>query len=568
MKKTILLISFLLITTSLFSQTVWNKVWTMEQVPFQLEDWGSEMSIVKAGFDTDEDGWGEFICGYSDTDSNHVLMYEATADNTYELVWYWNYPTAANTFPGIAVGDVDNNGKVDIVIGIPMQVSTAAPNPPRVFVFEWNSVQGENKYGRDQGDGTFKPTNETHFDIPDDTDWRPYSLTVEDVDKDEVNELVIGVRSGGRGREVLIASVAGGDLSGFGYWVTEFSFANNESGSNYCTVTGDLDNDGNMEIFEMVWNMFTLRIFENTGADTYENVNNLEQIYTDEGIDYGALDGLRVVDINGDGKNELFMAGTEPQNTLFIIQNITDVSTITKDDITEFYHIPLNIRTNGLPTIGKLRAMYVADPDQDGNLSLMIAGEKNGQIFDLEYKGEGDLADSTNWELTIAYDIYEDAANDIGADSAAANIFPRLFYGSPATDMDGDGLNEYVFVNYATQKLVWQQQPYVTIIEADKATSVEPLNNLIPETLELSQNYPNPFNPTTNIEFSIPENSGHVKLTVYDILGRVVTTLVNQEKSAGNYSIKFDASNLPSGIYMYKLSTNSNTKTMKMILQK
>ncbi len=568
MKKLILLISFLLLTTSLFSQTVWNKVWTMEQVPFQLEDWGSEMSIVKAGFDTDEDGWGEFICGYSDTDSNHVLMYEATADNTYELVWYWNYPTAANTFPGIAVGDVDNNGKVDLVFGIPTQVSTENPNPPRVYVFEWNSVQGENKYGRDQGDGTFKPTNETHFDIPDNTDWRPYSLTVEDVDKDGVNELVAGVRSGGRGQEVLIASVAGGDLSGFGYWVTEFSFTNSEGGSNYCTVTGDLDNDGNTDIFEMVWNNFTLRIFENTGADTYEHVLDFEQIYSDEGIDYGALDGLRVVDINGDGKNELFMAGTEPQNTLFIIQNITDLASITEDDIVEFYHIPLNIRSNGLPTDGKFRAMYVADPDQDGKLSLMIAGERNGQIYDLEFVGEGDPADSTNWELTIAYDIYEDAANDIGADSSAGSIFPRLFYGSPATDMDGDGLNEYVFINYATQKLAWPQQPYVTVIEADKATSVEPLNNLIPESLKLSQNYPNPFNPTTNIEFSIPENSGHVKLTVYDILGRIVTTLVDKEMVSGNYSIKFDASNLPSGIYMYKLSTNSNTKTMKMILQK
>ncbi len=568
MKKLILLISFLLLTTSLFSQTVWNKVWTMEQVPFQLEDWGSEMSIVKAGFDTDEDGWGEFICGYSDTDSNHVLMYEATADNTYELVWYWNYPTAANTFPGIAVGDVDNNGKVDLVFGIPTQVSTETPNPPRVYVFEWNSVQGENKYGRDQGDGTFKPTNETHFDIPDNTDWRPYSLTVEDVDKDGVNELVAGVRSGGRGQEVLIASVAGGDLSGFGYWVTEFSFTNSEGGSNYCTVTGDLDNDGNTDIFEMVWNNFTLRIFENTGADTYEHVLDFEQIYSDEGIDYGALDGLRVVDINGDGKNELFMAGTEPQNTLFIIQNITDLASITEDDIVEFYHIPLNIRSNGLPTDGKFRAMYVADPDQDGKLSLMIAGERNGQIYDLEFVGEGDPADSTNWELTIAYDIYEDAANDIGADSSAGSIFPRLFYGSPATDMDGDGLNEYVFINYATQKLAWPQQPYVTVIEADKATSVEPLNNLIPESLKLSQNYPNPFNPTTNIEFSIPENSGHVKLTVYDILGRIVTTLVDKEMVSGNYSIKFDASNLPSGIYMYKLSTNSNTKTMKMILQK
>ncbi len=568
MKKILLALFLMSFTSMLYSQTVWNKVWTMEQVPFMQENWGSEMSIVKAGFDTDEDGWGEFICGYSDTDSNHVLMYEATGDNTYELVWYWNYPTAANTFPGIAVGDVDNNGKIDLVFGIPMQVSATAVNPPRVYIFEWNTVQGENKYGRDQGDGTFKPTNETHFDIPDDTDWRPYSLTIEDIDKDNVNELIVGVRSGGRGREVLVASVAGGDLSGFGYWVTEFSFAQNEGGSNYCTVTGDLDNDGQTEIFEMVWNMFTLRIFENTGADTYENVNNFEQIYSDEGIDYGALDGVRIVDINGDGKNEFFMAGTESQNTLFIIQNITDVSAITEEDIVEFYHIPVKIRDNGLATDGRFRAMYVADPDQDGNMSLMIAGERNGQIYDLEYSGEGDLADSTSWELTIAYDIYDDAANDIGADSAASNVFPRFFYGHPAEDMDGDGLSEYLFVNYATQKDIWSQEPYLTILEADKATGIKPINELIPTKLELSQNFPNPFNPSTTINFAVPENSGQVKLAVYDILGRVVTTLVDEEMSSGNYNIKFDASDLPSGIYMYRLTAGSQTQTMKMILQK
>ena len=167
MKQFLQLAFILFISTSLFAQTGWHQVWSMQQVPFLQEDAGSEMSIVKAGFDTDEDGWGEFICGYSDTDSNYVMMYEATGDNTYELVWAWHYTTNANTFPGIAVGDIDNNGIVDIVIGIPMQVSTSNPNPPRVFVFQWNGVQGENKYGREMDDGTFGPTAETHFDIPD-----------------------------------------------------------------------------------------------------------------------------------------------------------------------------------------------------------------------------------------------------------------------------------------------------------------------------------------------------------------------------------------------------------------
>ncbi|MCK5087637.1 MAG: T9SS type A sorting domain-containing protein, partial [Melioribacteraceae bacterium] len=88
-----------------------------------------------------------------------------------------------------------------------------------------------------------------------------------------------------------------------------------------------------------------------------------------------------------------------------------------------------------------------------------------------------------------------------------------------------------------------------------------------PKSLELTQNYPNPFNPSTVIEFSVPQNT-HVKLAVYDILGREVSILVDKDMSAGNYKVDFDASHLTSGIYMYKISANNSTKSMKMILQK
>ncbi len=84
---------------------------------------------------------------------------------------------------------------------------------------------------------------------------------------------------------------------------------------------------------------------------------------------------------------------------------------------------------------------------------------------------------------------------------------------------------------------------------------------------ELSQNYPNPFNPTTTIKFSIP-NEKFVSLKVYDMLGREVSTLVNEVKFAGNYSVQFDAANLPSGIYFYTLHAGTYTATKKMILMK
>ena len=108
------------------------------------------------------------------------------------------------------------------------------------------------------------------------------------------------------------------------------------------------------------------------------------------------------------------------------------------------------------------------------------------------------------------------------------------------------------------------------------------LNNLI-QPYNLSQNYPNPFNPTTTIHFVIPNEVRNLKdtrsteyysvlqnvtLKVYDVLGREVATLVNEQKPAGNYEVKFDASQLSSGIYFYRLEAGSFAQTRKMILMK
>ncbi len=83
----------------------------------------------------------------------------------------------------------------------------------------------------------------------------------------------------------------------------------------------------------------------------------------------------------------------------------------------------------------------------------------------------------------------------------------------------------------------------------------------------LNQNYPNPFNPTTNINYQIKEK-GHVSLIIYNILGKQVAVLVNSTQEQGNYSITFDAGNLPSGIYVYSLQVNDFMQNKKMLLIK
>ena len=91
--------------------------------------------------------------------------------------------------------------------------------------------------------------------------------------------------------------------------------------------------------------------------------------------------------------------------------------------------------------------------------------------------------------------------------------------------------------------------------------------NFIPERYSLEQNYPNPFNPVTKINFSIPKQS-FVTLKIYDMLGREVAELVNKELIPNNYSIDFNASNLPSGVYFYKLETSEFTDVKRMMLIK
>jgi hypothetical protein len=113
---------------------------------------------------------------------------------------------------------------------------------------------------------------------------------------------------------------------------------------------------------------------------------------------------------------------------------------------------------------------------------------------------------------------------------------------------------------------------YIDLFDRNLTTSIE--NNDVPGMYKLYNNYPNPFNPSTKIKFEIGYTSSsspryeNVSLKVFDILGKEITTLVNEQLQPGTYEVTFDGSNLPSGVYFYKMTAGNYEVTKKLVLLK
>ncbi len=136
-------------------------------------------------------------------------------------------------------------------------------------------------------------------------------------------------------------------------------------------------------------------------------------------------------------------------------------------------------------------------------------------------------------------------------------------------EIDESDLGEYVVevTNSDLLNLKVQSEPFIVLLDSNAVFAEGVNSEEIPANFSLSQNYPNPFNPSTNIQYTLPEAS-LVELTVYDMMGREVAELEKGMKSAGTYAVNFDASNLASGIYIYRLKAGGFVQTKRMLLIK
>jgi photosystem II stability/assembly factor-like uncharacterized protein len=227
--------------------------------------------------------------------------------------------------------------------------------------------------------------------------------------------------------------------------------------------------------------------------------------------------------------------------------------------------------------------------DDGTSWSLIYRNPTNGAIATLKISDNGNIFSAANytgiirstdkgitWEVVrneynLIYPHYPLAINkkeEIFTSSSNFNIYMSKDNGETWDDITSNTkyLNVHSFtvdkhdnIYLATDESVWKSNP-------DSLTSIAE-DDIKPKEYFLSQNYPNPFNPSTTIKYSLPQ-TGRVTLSIYDLLGREVIKLIDEEKPAGDYKTKWNASSYPSGVYFLKMQAGQFSETRKIVLVK
>jgi hypothetical protein len=269
------------------------------------------------------------------------------------------------------------------------------------------------------------------------------------------------------------------------------------------------------------------------GVDmTFKVKNNGTEILQLTGLrrtsnsDRGALAGNGIILISDAADKLSMFANPTSGVNLSVYQSRLSLSRIYK---TSDINLPVELSSFSASIIGS-----------SVKLNWKTATEINNYGFDVERMSRVNGQTSENWK-TIGFVNGSGNSNSPKSYSFTDQSISAGKYSYRLKQIDNDG-----------------QFEYSKTIEVDFGA---------PKKFELTQNYPNPFNPSTTIRFNLPE-AGNVKLIIYNILGQEIQTLVNEFKEAGVHTINFNADNLNSGLYIYKLEAGSFIQTRKMTLVK
>lgn len=543
---TILCFFLVFVFTNTFAQDEFTRTMIINSVAYEGNGFGGIVGPV----DFDGDGKPEiYMCNTNTVDvPSSVLiprLYKFELDNgVWEMVW--SAETAIplqNTWPALTMGDLDGDGKPEIIWGPVNWTDPSNPNPARILVYEYPG-DGSDNMGIADGVGGFYPNAQFSIVNIDNFNLRPNRFVVADVDGDGKSEIVHCDRAAGSTAGAPLADFHVGIISvndipdaviGSEIWTVEFSGKDDINFSG----TGNKWDVNVLNNYVYVWGSNTNIYPIKFNGTAYESLAPIVGAATGN-----SHSSSMVLDIDGDGTKEIVYGSWFAPAKVFLLQPNGDDLTVT--EIADFSSLGIQ----------RLQGSAYGDLNSNGKVDFVFgtrwvdATTPNFAIVRLEYLG-GDITNSANYATSIL-----DSGAVPGGEASVIAV----------GNFDNDSDDEIIFT------ASYPRGPAPDVIDVyllDRIiTSVELDNSGIPSNFYVEQNYPNPFNPSTVIRFGITE-AINVDLRVYDVLGREVSVLVqNQYFEAGSYTATFDGEGLASGIYVYKITAGNHTKSMKMQLLK
>jgi hypothetical protein len=625
MKKIMtLLVSFLLFSSLTLAQQLQSKAHFNRSAQDQADStrpWldGGVREALFAG-DMDGDGKMEIIAtDYSNGGRVHVLEY--VNDENLEVVWSSpireGIESSGSTPRWVKKGDLDGDGFPEIIFPL-----SNGSSDDKLVVYEYT--------GNDNDYGTAPATSflADIFSVSGVGDFRTNREEGEvyDFDGDGRDELIMANRD----NATYIIGVSG-SFPGFASFQIEgglpATHPNNtfSAGSWWHSLPVDYDGDGTKEIVNHYWNNYGFWSIEPTGPNTYtypDGTNTGGDVFGPyyyeftkaSSVDGVAFMGIAAADVDGDGKEEIAGIVYPSYDVSLISQPMSASGVDVWDDSSKFAILKLRDDLITRPTLAYW-GIHAADLDNDGNDEIYIGGFYGENVISIKYNGTGDILDGANYDVTYLYpgesiaettwekitiqdsagvvdtfysmDVWENpgvmqiSSGDIigndGKDELVVCYQSGSYSGSPIYDStevltrtwNGSSWDEstvFVFNENSIQ---------IRVLEMDGTVGINArnLNVVTPDKYVLEQNYPNPFNPTTTINFSLPLDK-QISLTVYDVLGKEVKTLLdNEDLKKGTYQVTWDGTNnfnqkVASGNYIYTLRFGNFSKSAKMTLLK
>ncbi len=453
----------------------------------------------------------------------------------------FGHPTAYPAWGSVFIADLDGDGDNDLVTArvsvllnngngtfAPKVDYAAGFDPYSVFSVDLDG-DGDNDLAvanagsghqastlsvlLNNGDGTFAPQVEYGIGAS------PNSVFGADLDGDGDNDLAVANRGFGPGSVSVLLNNGDGTFADGVYYTAGYSPS--------AVFGADLDGDGDDDL--TVANMYSdnVSVLMNNGDGTFAGK-----------VDYAAGNGpisVLSTDLDGDGDNDLAVANVFSDN-ISVLFNNGDGSFATNVD----YSTDIG-PTRDFPT-----SVFSADLDGDGDSDLAVANRFSNIVSVFLNNGAGQFA------ARVDYAVGDE---------------PRSVF---SADLDGDGDNDLAVGNFSSGNVSVLMN--LSDIPITAVTEYEEPSLNVPEAYSLAQNYPNPFNHQTVIHYDLPVQS-HVELSVFNLMGHKVATLVDGYRSVGSYSVIWNGKDdngksLASGVYLYRLKTEGFGQSKKLVLMK